>query len=360
MKYLTLLFALPVLAIMACSEKTTEPPDPKPVKPDFFIRGADLSMLPDIDRYSIPFTDREGHPADMLSILKASGCNTVRVRLWYQPADEISTLAEVAGFFSRIKAKGMQTWLCIHYSDTWADPGNQAKPAAWASLTADALADSVYQYTYRVVQRLRPDFVQTGNEINDGFLWPEGKISTSGSFYTLLDAAVRAVRDASPTARIMMHYAGMNGAQHFFNQLQTKGINYDVAGLSYYSYHHGNDLAFVKSAVSALGKAFGKAVVIAETAYPFTLGWNDFTHNNIGMASQLHPDYDASENGQRDFLLKIRQILSDDFYGAGFCYWGGEWVAYKGPEATNGSPWENQALFDFQYKALPVLAAFAE
>jgi arabinogalactan endo-1,4-beta-galactosidase len=360
MKYLTLFFALTVLALMACSEKSTEPPDPTPVRPDFFIRGADLSMLPDINRHAIQFIDSGGNTTDMLSILKSSGCNTVRVRLWHRPSDEISSLAEVAGFFSLIKAKGLKTWLCMHYSDTWADPGNQTKPAAWANLSAEVLADSVYQYTYRVVSLLKPDYVQTGNEINDGFLWPEGKISTTGSFYGLLAEAVRAVRTASPSTRVLLHYAGMNGAQHFFNQLQNKGIDYDVAGLSYYSYHHGNDLAFLKSAVSALGKAFGKPVVIAETAYPFTLEWNDFTHNPIGLASQLHPDYLASPQGQLDFMTKVRQIISDDFYGAGFCYWGGEWVAYKGPEAIDGSPWENQALFDFQFRVLPVAAVFAE
>ena len=44
--------------------------------------------------------------------------------------------------------------------------------------------------------------------------------------------------------------------------------------------------------------------------------------------------------------------------GLGFCYWGAELIAWNGEQATDGSPWENQAFFDFSNKALPVLNEF--
>ena len=97
---------------------------------------------------------------------------------------------------------------------------------------------------------------------------------------------------------------------------------------------------------------------VAETAYPFTLDWNDYTHNVIGAQSQLIGEYPATIDGQKNYLLKIREIAVEAPNCLGFCYWGGEWISYKGDTATNGSSWENQAFWDFNNKALPVLEAY--
>jgi arabinogalactan endo-1,4-beta-galactosidase len=98
-------------------------------------------------------------------------------------------------------------------------------------------------------------------------------------------------------------------------------------------------------------------VVIAETAYPFTLQWNDYTNNVVGTSDNLTDAYPPTPEGQKSYLLAIRAAIRSA-NGLGFCYWGGEWVAYKGANAKDGSSWENQALFDFQNRALPVLEAF--
>lgn len=58
--------------------------------------------------------------------------------------------------------------------------------------------------------------------------------------------------------------------------------------------------------------------------------------------------------------MKLKLMMNDSPKGAGFCYWGAEWVAFKGSTATNGSSWENQALFDFDNKGVKALEAFAE
>ena len=107
-----------------------------------------------------------------------------------------------------------------------------------------------------------------------------------------------------------------------------------------------------------LGVTFSKDIVIAETAYPFTLGWNDWTDNIVGLDEHLLSGYPATEEGQKKFLMKIKQIVSVTERGTGFCYWAPEWVAYKDSESTTSSPWENMALFDFTNTALPALEAF--
>jgi arabinogalactan endo-1,4-beta-galactosidase len=112
--------------------------------------------------------------------------------------------------------------------------------------------------------------------------------------------------------------------------------------------------------MNSLGQLYSKKVLIAETAYPFTFGYNDYTNNIIGLPSQILPAYPATESGQSGFLSAIKNTVKQSSYGIGFCYWGSEWVAFRGPTSTNGSPWENQALWDFNNNALPVMDAFSQ
>ena len=108
-----------------------------------------------------------------------------------------------------------------------------------------------------------------------------------------------------------------------------------------------------------LSESFNKQILIAETAYPFTLGWNDMTNNIVGSNDQLIlPEYPATNEGQRKFIMDIKTIIEELESGIGFCYWGAELIAWKGTQSTDASPWENQALFNFNNEALPILTEF--
>ncbi|MCS6831970.1 MAG: arabinogalactan endo-1,4-beta-galactosidase [Flammeovirgaceae bacterium] len=325
---------------------------------DLFVRGADMSFLPLIEREGAIFFDQNSKQAPMLDILKANGVNTIRIRLWHSPDESISSLPEVQHFVQRVREKAFNVWICPHYSDTWADPGHQSSPRKWQHLSYDALKDSVQQYTARICQLLKPDIIQLGNEINAGFLHPYAKLpEQENHFKELLTIASQTVRKHSPTCRIMIHLAGINDAMWILEKLKT--LDYDVIGVSYYPLWHGKDLKELETSLNHLSITFEKDILIAETAYPFTLDWNDWTHNVIGRQDQLiFPDYPATPEGQKNFLQKIRDIVSTLPRGKGFAYWGGEWVAFRGRHATNGSNWENQALFDFNNKALPALEIF--
>lgn len=320
------------------------------------IRAADVSFLPQIEAAGVKLYNLSGEAEDMLTTLKNAGCNTIRLRLWYAPSDGHSGFAEVKSLAQRSKALGLKVWLTVHYSDTWADPGAQTLPVAWSSCTFDALKDSVSAYTRRVVTQMQPDYIQIGNEINAGLLWPMGKSDHMSQFTALLDAGVKAVRASSPTSKIILHCAGIKDAQWLFSQFGS--LDYDIIGISYYPVWHGKDLGLLQSTLSLLASAYNKEVVIAETAYPFTLGWADSTNNIVGTSDQLINGYPATAVGQHDFLAKMRDISSSFAKGLGFCYWGGEFIAWKGSTATNGSDWENQAFYDFDHKALPVLNVY--
>ncbi len=368
MKFATF-FLLAIIAIACQKDSSTPAPTPPSntpitlptliVAPADFIRAADVSFLPEIEAFPYTFANRTGDPQDLLGIVKDNGVNTIRVRLWHTPSTAHSGLDEVKAFSTRIKAGGFKLWLDIHYSDTWADPGHQTKPAAWNALSGQVLSDSVYAYTKKVVSLLQPDIIEIGNEINGGFLWPDGSSANPATFTSLLKSAIKAVQDLpAPRGQIMIHFAGVEAATPFYQMMAANGVSYDLIGLSYYPIWHGKDLSVVQSSLASLSQAIGKKIIIAETAYPFTLLWNDNTNNPLGLQEQLIPTYPATPDGQKKFLNDLKLIVIQTNLGSGICYWAPEWVAFKGPLSTTGSSWENQALFDFSHKALPAIEVF--
>jgi arabinogalactan endo-1,4-beta-galactosidase len=350
---IVLLFAITLCSCSSDSKDGTEP-----IVEDNFIRAADMSYLPLIESEGTVYKNNN-ISENALTTLKNAGCNTIRVRLWKNPINAHSGFNEVKTFAQRIKQAGMKVWLTVHYSDTWADPANQEKPAEWASLNFTNLKTEVANYTTQIMTEINPDIIQIGNETNDGMLWPEGKITTNESQYVqLVQSAVAAVRSKSSTTKIMLHFAGTSGSDWFFNKVAS--VDYDYIGLSYYPIWHGKDLNVVKNTINSLSATHNKKVILAETAYPFTLGWNDWTNNIMGLESQLITTYPATPAGQKSYLLAIKNLVKDTTNGIGFCYWGSEWVAFRGNESTNGSSWENQALWDFNFNALPAMEAFSK
>ncbi|NOY50061.1 MAG: arabinogalactan endo-1,4-beta-galactosidase [Chlorobi bacterium] len=342
-------YFMPLILILlfSCSKPSKTEPQ------DNFTLSADLSSLPMLESKNIIFYE-DSVATGMLRIMYDNGFRTIRMRLWKNPAEGHSGFAEVKAFAKKVHSYGMKVWLSVHYSDTWADPGQQSPPAEWEGLTFNDLKDSAYNYTVKIMKEIKPDIIQIGNEINQGFILPYGDIyENEGGFLDLVSRCSKAVRDNS-SAKIMIHYAGYKGSLSFFSKLQN--IDYDLIGLSYYPIWHGKNLDSLKYIMNSLSSAYGKRVAIAETAYPFTLMWNDWTNNIVGMKDQLIlPDFPATENGQGKFFEAIVNMVKNEEMGFGVSYWGAELVAFNGPEAKDGSPWENQAFFDFNNQSLPIL-----
>lgn len=350
-----LLFILFSISLFSCSSDSNSNSEP-PVVEDEFIRGADMSYLPLIESEGTVYR-HDGVNQDPIVTLKNAGCNAIRMRLWQNPSNAHSGMAEVKAFALRVKAAGLKVWLTVHYSDTWADPANQTKPVAWQSMSYTDLKTAVSDYTNLVMTEINPDIFQIGNETNDGMLWPEGRLSANENQYLeLVSNASAAIRSKSATTKIMLHHAGTSDADWYYSKVAN--IDYDYIGLSYYPIWHGTDLVALQNTMNTLGQLYDKKVIIAETAYPFTFGYNDYTNNIIGLSNQILPAYPATELGQKSFLSTIKNTVNQSTHGIGFCYWGSEWVAFRGPTSTNGSPWENQSLWDFNNNSLPVLEVF--
>lgn len=361
-----------LIILSGCSKSSGTDAIPQPVPPVIiplnsdFIRGADLSFTPEILLAGTSFKDNN-QTKDLVQIFKDKGINTIRLRVWHTPANVHSSLQEVLDFAKVLTAKGLAIWLDIHYSDTWADPANQTLPAAWKNLGITILKDSLYQYTSKTILAFKSagvplKLVQIGNETNSGFLWDLGKVGGSfdnnwGNYALLMKEGIRAVKDISSTTKTMIHFAGFDGADWFYSNILAQNISYDYIGLSYYPIWHGKSLDAMSTSLTSLVNKFQKPLIIAETSYPFTLSWNDYTNNWVGTSDQLIPAFAATPEGQTAYTKALFDLMRKlpNQQGLGICWWAPEWVSYKGPTANNGSTAENLTLFDFNNNALPAL-----
>ena len=334
-------------------------------KSNQFINGVDISMLKQVEESGGLFYEN-GNQIDPIQIFKDKGLNTVRIKIWHTPSLNYNNLESVLEIANRANNVGLNLLLDFHYSDTWADPSSQTKPSAWVDLTFEILCDSIEQYSRHVITKLKnqntlPKYVQIGNETDCGLLWPDGYVcdeSNNDSQWNKLGAlfmhaidGVNSALDTQDTIKIISHVS--SEGNWFFNNLIGQGVDIDILSISYYPMWHGT-LSDLNQNMDELGNEFQKPVLIVETAYPFTLEWNDNTNNILGLETQLLEGYEASEEGQFTFLYDLITLVDENDYGLGICYWAPDWIS------TNqfGSPWENQALFDFDGELLDAISVF--
>ena len=334
-------------------------------KSNQFINGVDISMLKQVEDNGGLFYE-DGNQIDPIQIFKDKGINTARIKIWHTPSQNYNNLESVLEIAYRASSVGLDLLLDFHYSDTWADPSSQTKPSAWVDLDFETLCDSVEQYSRYVITKLKnqntlPKYVQIGNETDCGLLWPDGYVcdeSNNDSQWNKLRElfmhaieGVNSALDTQDTLEIISHIS--SGENWFFSNLIGQGIDIDILSISYYPMWHGT-LTDLNQNIDGLGNEFQKPVLIVETAYPFTLQWNDNTNNILGLETQLLENYEASEEGQFLFLHDLITLVNHNNYGLGICYWAPDWIS------TNqfGSPWENQALFDFDGELLDAISVF--
>jgi arabinogalactan endo-1,4-beta-galactosidase len=330
-----------------------------------FISGVDISFVPQIQDNKGVFTVN-GSPADVLDIFKSNGANWVRLRLWYNPVNGYCGLPSTIEFAKKVKVKGFKFLLDIHYSDSWADPGQQNKPNAWKDVSFTNLLDTVYNYTKFVITELKtndvmPDMVQLGNEIVGGMLWDDGKNNSPEGWKALgqllqhAEAGLKSVAGADKI-KIMLHPGGYDISDWWFTNIISQNVSFDVIGLSFYSCW-GGLLDSLNSNVKRLAEKFGKEILVAETAYPWTLAGCDNNGNIYNSASQLQPGYPATVQGQYDYIKALIGIIKaiPNEKGLGFFYWEPAWICTP----TLSSSGENWAFFDFNGEALSSIKAFS-
>ncbi len=353
------LFAALFLLLAAPISAKPAAPTPPP-----FLAGGDLSFLAAEEKGGAVYKDN-GRAKDALQIVKAHGWNVVRLRVWVHPDGQgmnVNSLPYTLALAKRVKAAGLRLLLDLHYSDTWADPGHQTKPAAWKDLPFPALTTQVRNYSRDTLAAFRragamPDIVQIGNETTNGMLWPDGKVEAPDGwtkFGTLFEAGAEGVREGAKPGRapsIMLHIA--NGAQPglaawFFENLNAKKqkIDFDVIGLSYYP--DGKDtLGDLKTALAYLADTYKKPIVIVETGFPRS--------GTAGANQPVLQSYGRTPDGQKRYLTDLIAVVkaTPGGFGHGVVYWEPEWIGVPGLPHFG----DENALFDDHFNALPGLGA---
>lgn len=336
---------------------------------DDFIVGADVSHLAFFEERGIIYRDA-GQVIDALALLKLRGLNCARLRLFTSsaqqaqadPYNSINNLDYTLPLAVRAKQAGLQLLLDFHYSDSWADPGKQTKPTAWTNLTFAQLEQRMYDYNSNTIATFKaagamPEYVQVGNEIIQGLLWPDGKVGGSSDtpaqwqkLGVLLKAAIRGIKDGAGDSRprIMFHIdrgGDWAGTRWFFDNLRQQQVEFDLIGQSYYPFWHGS-LDALRNCLTNAAVRYGKTIVVAETAFP----WSNST-NIVGIP--------ASPQGQVEFVVELASIVKavPGGNGIGIVWWGTEYQHLSG---INLAGFDRRSFFDAAGNVLPVANAFGE
>jgi arabinogalactan endo-1,4-beta-galactosidase len=255
-----------------------------------FAKGADVGWLPQMEATGYQFYDSDGKEKDCLQLLKDRGMNSIRLRVWVNPSDDKASghcsPAETVAMAVRAKNMGMRIMIDFHYSDTWADPAHQTKPAAWASHTFQELKNDVYTHTYDVLNALKlagvtPEWVQIGNEIPTGMLWSEGSTSNWSQLAQLLNKGYEATKAVNQLIKVIVHVdEGNNGFKfrRFFDDASVNNVKYDVIGLSYYPYWIKSDylttIVDLENNLKDMASRYNKEVMVVEVGGDYTLVQN--------------------------------------------------------------------------------------
>lgn len=343
-----------ILAIALClgfSEAFAQEADSTAFHLNYAV-GADMSFLKMAEDNGTEFKD-EGVVKPGLDIFRDHGYDWIRLRLFHTPEELPNDLEYTIALAQEAQERGMKFLLDYHYSDSWADPGKQPLPAAWEGLGYETLQDSVYEYTKKTIEAFReagvmPEMVQIGNEIRNGMMWPTGKLPDNwDAFAGLLKAGIDGVdagRGQEIRPLIMVHYdngADAKGNREFYDKIESYGIPFDIIGLSYYPWWHGNLLELRENLLSLM-QHYDQNIILVETAY----NWRPSEYTKEG---DLAP-WPETPEGQKDFLESVHETLINinSTRIKGIFWWE--------PAVTGGL--RSRGYFDDEGNTLPVINVF--
>jgi len=249
MKFLKTFIAAATLSVSfaACTEESpVTNPAPEPEKPaeidrTAFARGADVSWITELEKLGYTFMNREGEQKECMKLLRDDcGVNAIRLRVWVNPAEGWNNIEDVVIKARRANSLGQRVMIDFHFSDTWADPGAQETPAAWAEMDLPQLKEAMKAHIAEMLGALKaldifPEWVQIGNETRTGMMYPLGHIDNH--FTELVNTGYDAVKAIFPESKVIVHVdCGDQPALYdrVFGLLREQGGKYDMIGMSLY------------------------------------------------------------------------------------------------------------------------------
>src|ERR1035437_808703 len=352
-------------------------------KPPSFYLGADISELSQLEQQGGVYMDGD-KPGDALAIFVKNGWTCFRLRIWVDPRNGVNGLEYTTKLAKRIKDADGTFMLDFHYSDWWADPQKQNKPAAWAKLDFDALVKQTESYTANVIKTLKeagatPDFVQIGNEITGGTLWPDAQVKVplstvkvfSGDVVVITPpepyddanqwnhlvrvlkaagAGVRSVTTPADHVHIIVHIdcgGDWPVTRWYFDHLNEARVDYDIIGQSYYPNWHGT-MENLRDNLREAINHYHKDVMIVEAAYPS----RNVSPSPAALKNMIWP---MTPEGQKQFLADLIKTVKEapEGRGIGVNYWRPE--ATYIPNATDQGGPDANSFFDAKGNPLPAM-----
>jgi arabinogalactan endo-1,4-beta-galactosidase len=333
------------LALLSAGLAPALAPAAEPSQPPGLVLGADVSALATPGRGgrgAARVYQENGTTNEEWAILRQHGWTMFRLRVFVSPVRNApnNSLENTIPLAKRIKAAGSPLLLCLHLSDTWADPQHQDIPAAWTNLNLAGLEKQVESHCHDVVRQLKdagamPDWVQVGNEITRGTLWPVAQLQIPGStnypppqpydeakqwtnLTRLLKAGIRGVKAAAGDTppRLAIHIdqgANWEVTRWFFNHLDEAKVEYDIIAQSFYPpWHHGT-LDGLRRNMEECARRYHKDFAVVETGYG-----RSQVKDNPDMKWSQTPE------GRRQFLIELIDTVQSAPRGISVMYWAPE------------------------------------
>ncbi len=348
MKRYIFAIALALFALTACDDDQQRPyvePDP-PIVPVDFAKGADIGWLTQWENSGVKFYDAGGNQMEGMALMKSLGMDALRFRVWVNPSGTNAWCgkADVVNKCKRAHALGMRIMIDFHYSDSWADPEKQNKPAAWRSLDFEGLKQAVADHTKDVLQAIKDEgidvaWVQVGNETSGGMLWEDGRATNSNmaNYAALHNAGYYAAKEVYPNTKVIVHINNgydQNLFHWIIGGLYNNGAKFDIIGMSLYPAYSGmnwqDTLANCIANMESMWATFRTPSMIVEVGYQ----WNDA----------------ATAKAYLSAMITQTRALKD-YKCQGVFYW----------EPMSNPAWQNYALGAFAANGRPTeaLDAFA-
>lgn len=292
--------------LVACNQ---EPQLQKPLpEPEYnmtgFARGADVGWLTQMEQSGVKFYNAQGRQTECMTLMRELGMNSIRLRVWVNPADSWCNADDLLIKAFRAKQLGFRLMVDFHYSDVWADPGAQNKPAAWSTFSLSELETAVSVHTRQILEMLKahdiePEWVQVGNETGNGMLWNEGKASENMAQYAQLhQAGYLAVKEVFPSAKVIVHLQEGNKNSLFrwlFDGIKGHGAQWDVIGMSLYPTveNYTETSADMVANMNDMISRYQCEVMVCETGMPW-----DSADESLDYLTKLMADCKAIPNNK--------------------------------------------------------------
>lgn len=258
----------------------------EPIKTAVYAKGADISWVTQMEKDGVKFYNAEGEETDCFELMKGLGFDAIRLRVWVNPEEGWCGKEDVLEKAARAYNLGMRLMIDFHYSDTWADPGTQNPPAAWKNYTVEEMTSAVSAHTKDVLSALSDlgigvEWVQIGNEVNNGMLHPLGKVQnqTADDFVRFVNAGSKVVKNIYPDAKVIIHVSNGHDQglfEWFFSLMQANSAKYDIIGMSLYPswWENGgwsnwkNTVDRCISNIKGISQMYTKPVILCEFGMP--------------------------------------------------------------------------------------------